>query len=108
MSEAPEELAIDEVVARMKARVKAETRSWAHLDVAALRKDPSIQELKRQNGDCCEICSQPCVIQLDHNHATGSLRGFLCRTCNVGLGMFRDDPALLQRAAEYLLERTEA
>ena len=38
----------------------------------------------------------------DHNHGTGEFRGFLCDSCNTGLGKFRDDPDLLARAIEYL------
>jgi hypothetical protein len=40
--------------------------------------------------------------RLDHNHGTGEFRGFLCDSCNTGLGKFRDDPDLLARAIEYL------
>ncbi len=33
---------------------------------------------------------------------TSKPRGLLCSTCNSGIGMFDDNPALLELAAEYL------
>lgn len=39
---------------------------------------------------------------LDHDHATGRVRGVLCRECNLGLGHFRDSPEIARRAALYL------
>lgn len=60
----------------------------------------------------CAICRKPEVIQcagektrelsFDHDHRTGQFRGFLCGSCNQGLGYFLDDPAVLRAAAEYL------
>lgn len=41
----------------------------------------------------------PCV---DHKHGTQIVRGFLCSNCNAGLGMFQDNPELLEIAAQYL------
>ena len=40
--------------------------------------------------------------RLDHNHETGAFRGFLCDSCNTGLGKFKDDKDLLNRAVAYL------
>lgn len=51
----------------------------------------------------CEICGrQTDNLHLDHCHSTGNFRGFLCSPCNRGLGDFRDDPAVLERAIAYL------
>jgi hypothetical protein len=64
-----------------------------------------------QNGVCAicgakqkrrHQCGSPCNLPVDHDHSTGFVRGLLCDMCNKGLGMFRDNPLLIRRAAEYL------
>lgn len=65
-------------------------------------------ELKQyldQQGWRCEICGVGLTMRtkhIDHCHATGAFRGVLCRDCNPALGMFKDRPDLLRKAAEYL------
>lgn len=56
-----------------------------------------------QNG-VCAVCQLQDIgnMPLDHNHSTGKIRGILCQKCNRGLGHFKDSPALLRKAAEYL------
>lgn len=53
----------------------------------------------------CEVCGSSEKICWDHSHKTGLFRGTLCSNCNVGVGLFRDDPTLLRKAALYLEER---
>lgn len=58
---------------------------------------------KAQEGRC-KICSQTVAERLcvDHCHSTGVVRSLLCKSCNVGIGRFNDNPDLLIAAANYL------
>lgn len=39
---------------------------------------------------------------VDHDHKTGKIRGLLCDQCNKGLGHFKDDPEIMERAIQYV------
>jgi len=68
------------------------------------------EELLKKQGYACAICGCPHYdengkrLSIDHNHASGftAVRGLLCANCNFGLGLFKDSPAVLRAAAEYL------
>lgn len=59
----------------------------------------------------CPICKTPLSNSsnmqmsravMDHNHLTKTARAVICARCNLGLGSFDDDPALLRTAANYI------
>lgn len=57
---------------------------------------------ENRHGEC-EICQvYQDKLHLDHDHATGLCRGWLCGNCNRGLGLLRDSPELIRRATAYL------
>lgn len=64
------------------------------------------EDLLRQQSGRCAICGTDrnggVAMGVDHDHRTGDIRGLLCDPCNIGLGGFRDDPALLAAASAYL------
>jgi hypothetical protein len=52
----------------------------------------------------CAICRRESgkPLCVDHNHASGQVRGLLCWHCNIALGKFQDDPMIVLAAWEYL------
>ncbi|MFE5866619.1 endonuclease VII domain-containing protein [Streptomyces virginiae] len=54
-----------------------------------------------QGGLCC-LCLRAPAVHVDHCHKTGRVRGVLCFNCNVGLGLLKESPDRIRRAAEYL------
>jgi hypothetical protein len=51
----------------------------------------------------CAICKRSDrKLLLDHCHATGKVRRFLCTGCNIAIGCFHDDPNLTDAATAYL------
>lgn len=63
-------------------------------------------KLLRDQGNKCEICKvnfdENAKRNLDHCHATGKIRGFLCRRCNSVLGLVNDDSTLLGNCIRYI------
>ena len=56
----------------------------------------------------CPICEKTTIpgltsrVALNHDHKTGEITGYICDSCNTGLGRFKDDPMVLERAIKYL------
>lgn len=39
---------------------------------------------------------------VDHDHATGMVRGLLCGRCNMGIGLLRDNIGIMKNTILYL------
>jgi len=57
--------------------------------------------------DCCGTLLDPKKILLDHDHVTYAFRGWLCRSCNTGIGALGDTVEGLERAIKYLKDGHE-
>lgn len=60
----------------------------------------------------CQICNLPNKsgkgLSVDHCHATGLFRGWLCTACNAAIGNLGDSLEGILRAADYLRKNTPA
>jgi hypothetical protein len=65
----------------------------------------------RPEPTTCECCGnaqnriqngRPHGLHLDHDHATGVFRGWLCNACNLGIGKLGDTIESLEHALTYL------
>lgn len=56
----------------------------------------------------CKICEKELpdgeYLHVDHNQATGEVRGLLCDQCNRGIGFFHENIEVMKRAIKYLEE----
>lgn len=56
----------------------------------------------------CPVCKKRTIagvtskVVLEHDHHTGKAGGWICDSCNTGLGRFKDDIELLKSAIEFL------
>ena len=100
-----------------RARDAARSRRWRKAKPQKMREQDLRQlyglsaedfaAILASQGHACAICEQPNPDCVDHCHATGRVRGILCRACNTGMGQFRDDVAVLLEAAKYLEEHAD-
>ena len=69
----------------------------------------SFDALLASQGGVCAICQGPPGKRgwaVDHKAGTKVARGILCNACNVGIGLLKESPEVLQAAINYL-ERKE-
>lgn len=83
-------------------RFKALKRKAKLKHLYGLTPEEVTELLESQNGLCAICKSIPVKACVDHDHETNEVRGILCHSCNVALGLFKDDIKVLEQAMEYL------
>lgn len=109
-------------------KLKQTSRDWAQADLdrahraiynSYLKKNFGItvdeyEELLKNQQGLCACCGKkqaenaldgfgkPRRFAVDHDHVTGEIRGLLCHSCNVGIGLLGDAIQGLRKAMEYL------
>lgn len=84
-------------------RIKMEGVGLSRADKVKWFKKKPVNELFE-----CPICNKRTIagvtskVVLEHDHHTGKAGGWICDSCNTGLGRFKDDVELLKSAIEFL------
>lgn len=60
--------------------------------------------LSAQHNECAICHTVLNKYEIDHDHSTSIVRGILCRSCNLGLGHFKDNRSHMANAIAYLGE----
>ena len=106
-----------------KERIRARNRLWNKQNKKRRRSQHLLKNygitqedyewmLENQNH-ACKICGTSDAggasgrMVVDHCHTTGNVRGLLCNRCNTAIGLFKDDPAVLASAINYLNDSAE-
>ena len=67
--------------------------------------ESKVQEMLSDQGGVCGICAKhPKRICVDHDHATGLVRGILCHHCNIKLPAV-EDTGFRSSAIKYLEQK---
>lgn len=91
-----------------KDKVNSKNKQWYHKNPDKVRlksrkKQGMLNPPAEAKSGRCEICGKhKDMLNLDHDHSTGIIRGWLCRTCNLGLGAFKDSVIFMINATNYL------
>lgn len=91
---------------RNKPETKAKIRNRKLIENYGITTEDFEKMLKEQNF-CCAGCGTHQnelnkILNIDHNHKTGFVRGLLCGNCNRALGLIKDNLETLNKLIKYL------
>lgn len=94
---------------RLEPEVKRRERAGHLMRKYGITLDQYDAMLEAQGGGCF-ICGRPqgekISLHVDHDHASGKVRGILCFSCNNALADFQEDMQVLRKAIDYLFAHT--
>ena len=90
-------------VNKVKREYRRKVGSGDLLTRYGITRDQYQSMLSEQNSRCL-VCLRESerVLQVDHDHKNGKVRGLLCWKCNTFLGLLNDDIPSLQRAIDHI------
>jgi len=108
----------DKINTQRRERHKANPYKTRELDRARYYRDPLarklikykitkeqfLQMIDKQNNCCAIYKKEMTIVNIDHCHTTGNVRGLLCTACNTGIGKLKDDVTILGNAIIYLTQ----
>lgn len=103
---------------RSKQRVESETsaeretrlstqRAWWFKSQYGITVEEFNQMVDIQGGRCACCKREPqgkgaaAVLNVDHDHVTGRVRGLLCNPCNQAMGLMKDNPVMIRQLLKY-------
>jgi hypothetical protein len=99
--------------AKEKIEANARGRKWSRNNPRTVR-NLSLRKLygitiddyehmyRTQDGKCAICFERFEKLDVDHNHQTTKVRALLCKSCNLALGLMKDNTLRLRSAATYL------
>ena len=82
-------------------------RSWETYGI-----NITYEEYEKRYSECkgkCQSCgSEFDVLDVDHCHISGDIRGLLCKKCNKGIGLLGDNKEGVEKALDYLMVQTSS
>ena len=74
-----------------------------HKEQADIRKRLKLENPSPPPGNCPICAKHTEKWVLDHCHKKGEFRGYLCKSCNAGIGLLDDNPVFVLKAFSYLV-----
>ncbi len=81
---------------------KRNTNLLLRYGITAEEYDTRLEAQDHKCAICGGVMDEGKRLAVDHDHATGAIRGIVHVRCNTAIALFKDSPEICRKAAEYL------